>query len=99
MRGSDCSLEPVDLIIVALAATRLTSLIVEDRITAPFREWVLDHSAVFIVELISCFYCTAVWASLVCVLMWFVPLVGYYVLVVLAVAQVAEMVYRYARGI
>lgn len=89
----------LNLLIVAFATTRLASLIVEDAITGPIREWIYADAPNFFAELVSCFYCTAIWASLTCVLIWQIPLVGYYVLVILATAQVAEIVYKHARGV
>jgi hypothetical protein len=35
--------DPVALLVIALAVVRLTGLVVEDDITEPIREWVLDR--------------------------------------------------------
>lgn len=55
------------LVIVTLAAHRLTRLVVTDTILDAPRNWVFTHAPVRISELINCPHCTGFWAALACV--------------------------------
>lgn len=55
------------MVVAALAVARLSRLVAEDKITAPFRRWVVRHSGVegWFTQLVHCApWCLSVWFSL-----------------------------------
>ena len=54
--------DPAVLIVLALAAFRLTRLVVEDSITDSLRDWVSVRSP-FLSRLIDCYWCAGFWVS------------------------------------
>lgn len=59
----------------ALAVHRITRLVIEDEITADFREWVLEHhghpSQSKLSYFVTCPHCVSVWAAALVALMEF----------------------------
>jgi Protein of unknown function (DUF1360) len=49
------------LLVDALAVYRLTHLIVDDTITAPFRAWTLEHWPGWPLTLVTCSWCISIW--------------------------------------
>lgn len=97
----------LQLLLYALAVTRVTGLIVADAITEPVRDWVIerldDRPATLgsaLATLITCPWCAGMWVSLVAApLVWFwgdqpVMLVA---AIALAFSQVAGMVSNLGR--
>lgn len=97
----------LQLLLYALAVTRLTGLIVADAITEPVRDWMIerldDRPATLgnaLATLITCPWCAGMWVSLVAApLVWFwgdqpVMLVT---AIALAFSQVAGMVSNLGR--
>lgn len=68
------SLEPFELLILALAAYRVTRLITEDSIFDTPRNrllaWLETHRLGKVAEALSCHWCTGVWASLAVYAVW-----------------------------
>lgn len=74
------------LIIVALAAYRLTRLLTDDAILDGPRNWIFTHAPPKIGELLNCVHCTGVWVGVVCVaLVLLFPFVGPRVLLFAAI--------------
>lgn len=60
----------LDLLLLTLAAFRLTHLVVVDSITEPVRDRVKARSA-FFGELVTCYWCCGVWVSGLVAAAWF----------------------------
>lgn len=97
----------LQLVIYALAVTRVTGLVVSDSITEPVRDWIIDHLddrpatlGAAIATLITCPWCAGMWISLAAApLVWFlgdtpVMLIG---ALALALSQVAGMISNLGR--
>lgn len=100
-------IDPVILVVYALAVTRLTGLVTLDAITEDFRDraidWLDDRPrtlGAFVATLITCPWCTGVWVSMAAApLIWFwgdhplllIPAMA------LALAQVAGMISNVGR--
>lgn len=91
-------LDPLILILLVLAAARVTRLVVTDDITQFARLWVArqrGRAFDWLLDLVSCHWCTGLWVSAAVVLAWtqwshtFALRV---VVVTLAIAQVQAMV-------
>ncbi|MBM7096058.1 DUF1360 domain-containing protein [Bacillus sp. H-16] len=96
------------LVLLSLAAFRLTHLVVYDRIMLRFRLLFLDVTEEdgeeyyvpksgrvnrFIGELITCHWCTSVWSSAVLLAgYWYLPAIFSFVIILLAVAGVAALI-------
>jgi hypothetical protein len=75
----------INLVILMLAAFRLTHLIVFDSITAPLRRPL--ERIPFIGELVGCYWCCGVWvAAFLVILQLTVPRLSFPLLLLLAVA-------------
>lgn len=69
----------LQLLVYALAVTRLTGLVVSDSLTEPARDWIIEHLddrpatlGQAIATLITCPWCAGMWISLVAApLVWF----------------------------
>lgn len=57
--------DPVILIVLVFAVARVTRLIVDDKISLPFRQWVLAKSGEdgWFFYLVSCPWCMGVWVA------------------------------------
>lgn len=100
-------IDPVTLVVYALAVTRLTGLITLDTITEDLRDrligWLDDRPrtlGAFVAKLITCPWCTGVWVSMAAApLIWFwgdhplllIPAMA------MALAQVAGMISNVGR--
>lgn len=94
--------------ILSLASFRLTRLMVFDKITefirSPFFDEVIEEDEVYLVpkskgirkwigELLSCYWCTGIWASLVLLLGYiFLPIVSFPIILLLAVAGLGGII-------
>lgn len=92
-----------DLVILILASFRLTHLIVFDSITEFIRKPFLDESGQEIIikgtgirhfmgKLLSCYWCTGIWSSILVVLLYVYVPVTYPVFLILAVAGAAAFI-------
>ncbi|RHW43240.1 DUF1360 domain-containing protein [Neobacillus notoginsengisoli] len=96
------------LIVMGLASFRLTRIIVFDKITefirAPFLDEIEENGDVYVVpkpsglkkwigELLSCYWCTGIWASAGLLGMYvFLPKVGIAVILIFAVAAIGGII-------
>jgi hypothetical protein len=60
-------MDPVALVVIALAVVRLTGLVIEDEVTEPIREWVLDRvpDDGKLAYLITCPWCVSIYLGAV----------------------------------
>lgn len=95
-----------DLIMIGLAAQRLTRLVSNDKIFAFVRDWFLDEGPDgtqvkpeggfrrLIAELIECVWCTSMWAALFSVVFYLVGPIGKLGVFLLAVSSIAMICYN-----
>lgn len=97
-----------ELIIIGLASFRLTRLIVYDKITefirSPFLDEITEDGEVYVMpkekgirkwigELISCYWCTGVWASTGLLAAYvFIPKIGVALILIFAVAAIGSII-------
>lgn len=90
--------DPLALILLVLAAARITRLVVADDITKPARLWVArqpGRAFDWLLDLVSCHWCAGLWASAVTVGAWAAwshTFALQVVVVTLAIAQAQAMV-------
>lgn len=103
--GTILSLDWLDIILVGLAAQRLTRLATNDKIFAFVREWFFDTRSGELVkpesgfrrlmaELIECVWCTSMWAALAALLMYLLGPIGQFGVLVLAISSIAMISYN-----
>lgn len=65
---------PFALIVAALAAYRITRLLIDDEVIERPRNWVLDRFPLWLDNLFTCYWCIGFWVSvLVLAFAWNVP--------------------------
>ena len=95
-----------DVVLIALAAQRLTRLASHDKISGFVREWFLDSGdgeelvkppsgfRRLMAELIECIWCTSMWAALFSLVFYLSGPIGKFAVIMLAVSSVAMLTYN-----
>lgn len=100
-------LTPMDFVIIALAAFRLTRLVVGDKILAFARGWFFDLKdgqtikpvggvRRTIAELIECPWCVGLWAALISLVLYLAGPFAHFLVLVLALSGAAMLLYSFA---
>jgi len=95
----------LDIILIGLAAQRLTRLATNDKIFAFVREWFFDEGSEgpvkpdggirrLIAELIECVWCTSMWAALVALFLFLIGPIGEFAIMLLAISSLAMIGYN-----
>jgi len=82
---------PLDLLILALASWRLAYLLTKEDL--PYGIMRRIRERVTFGGLLLCIYCTSIWASIGCYLLWQTPLAP--IVTILAISGGAMMLWRY----
>jgi len=109
--GELISLGWFDLIVIALAAQRLTRLVTNDKISAFVREYFQDPDGDggfakpekgfrrLMCEFIECVWCTSIWAALFSLVFYLFGPIGKFGVLLLAISAIAMIGYNFSQAL